>query len=166
VLALAWALDGSNSFLMLLPVGRSVYQTQNWTRLVTGTGMGLAISVILRPAFIQTIYKTWEEESVFDHWQPLVGLLLAAALLDVLILLEIPWILYPLALVGSLGVVVLLVIIYSMVWTMITNHENKYASLREAWVPMVAGYITALLQIGIIDLLRYIWTGTWAGFVM
>jgi uncharacterized membrane protein len=166
VLALAWALDGSNSFLMLLPVGRSVYQTQNWTRLVTGTGMGLAISVILRPAFIQTIYKTWEDESVFDHWQPLVGLLLAAALLDVLILLEIPWILYPLALVGSLGVVVLLVIIYSMVWTMITNHENKYASLREAWVPMVAGYITALLQIGIIDLLRYIWTGTWAGFVM
>ena len=165
-LALAWVLDGSNSFLMLLPVGRSVYVTQNWTRLITGTGMGLAISAVLRPAFIQTIYKTWDEESVFDRWQPLVGLLLVAAVLDVLILLEIPWILYPLALVGSLGVVVLLVMIYGMVWTMITDHENRYASLREAWVPIVAGYSVALLQIGVIDLLRYIWTGTWAGFVL
>ena len=165
-LALAWVLDGSNSFLMLLPIGRSVYTTTNLSRLLTGTGMGLAISVVLRPAFIQTIYTTWEEESVFDDWKKLLGLLLAAALLDVLLLLEIPWILYPLALIGSFGVVILLVAIYTMVWVMITNHENRYARLRDAWVPLAAGYITALLQIGVFDLLRYLWTGTWAGFAL
>lgn len=165
-LALAWVLDGSNSFLMLLPGDRSVYETTNLTRLLTGTGMGLAISVVLRPAFIQTVYTTWEDESVFEDWKKLLGLLLAAALLDLLILLEIPWILYPLALVGSLGVVVLLMVVYCMVWVMITNHENRYARFREIWVPLVGGYMVAMLQIGVIDLLRYLWTGTWAGFVL
>lgn len=164
LMAIAWVLDGSNSFLMMLPGGHAVYTTQNWTRLVTGTGMGLAISAVLRPAFVQTVYKTWDDKSVFDNWKLLLGVIGAAAVLDILILLEIPWILYPLALIGSLGVVVLLTMIYSMVWVMITNHENQYARFRDYWVPMVGGYIVALLQIGIIDLLRFIWTGTWAGF--
>ena len=164
VMALSWVLDGVNSFLMLLPGGHAVYATQNWTRLVTGTGMGLAISVVLRPAFIQTVYKTWDEESSLDNWKALLGLIAAAAVMDVLVLLEIPWILFPLALIGSLGVIVLLTMIYSMVWVMITNHENQYIRFRDYWVPLVGGYIIALLQIGVIDLLRYLWTGTWAGF--
>ena len=166
LMALAWVLDGSNSFLMMLPGGRAIYETQNWTRLVTGTGMGLAISAVLRPAFIQTVYQTWDEESAFDNWKQILGLLLAAAVMDILILLEIPWILYPLALIGSLGVVVLLTMIYSMVLVMITNHENQFAHLRDYWVPLVGGYIVALLQIGVIDLLRYLWTGTWGGFIL
>ena len=166
LMALAWVLDGSNSFLMMLPGGRAIYETQNWTRLVTGTGMGLAISAVLRPAFIQTVYQTWDEESSFDNWKQILGLLLAAAVMDILILLEIPWILYPLALIGSLGVVVLLTMIYSMVLVMITNHENQFAHLRDYWVPLVGGYIVALLQIGVIDLLRYLWTGTWGGFIL
>ncbi len=114
--------------------------------------------------FVQTVYRTWDDESVFDNWKLLLGVLGAAAVLDILVLLEISWILYPLALIGSLGVVVLLTMIYSMVWVMITNHENQYTRLRDYWVPLVGGYIVALLQIGIIDLLRFIWTGTWAGF--
>lgn len=166
LMALAWALDGSNSFLMMLPKGRAIYETQNWTRLVTGTGMGLAISAVLRPAFIQTVYKTWDDESVFDDGKRFLILLVFAAGMDVLILLEIPWILYPLALIGSLGVIVLLTMIYSMVWVMITNHENQYARFRDYWVPLVGGYIIGLLQIGIIDLLRYLWTGTWEGFIL
>ena len=166
LMALVWALDGSNSFLMMLPVGRAVYETQNWTRLVTGTGMGLAIAAVLRPAFIQTVYQTWDDESAFDNWKLLMGLIGAAAILDVLILLDIPWILYPLALIGSLGVVVLLTMIYSMVLVMITNHENQYARFRDYWVPLVGGYIIGLLQIGVIDLLRYLWTGTWEGFIL
>lgn len=164
ILALSWVLDGSNSFLMLLPGAHALYTTQNWTRLVTGTGMGLAISVVLRPAFVQTVYKTWENKSALDDWKYLLGLIGAAALLDGLILLDIPWILFPLALIGSLGVVVLLTMIYSMVLVMITNHENQYAQLRDYWLPLAGGYIVALLQIGVIDLLRYLWTGTWAGF--
>ena len=166
VLALAWALDGVNSFTMLIPGISSVYVTQNWTRLVTGTGMGLAMSAFLLPSFIQTMYKDWREESGFGNWKQLLGVFLAGAALDALLLLEVPWILIPFALIGSAGVVVLLTMVYSMVLVMISKHENQFSKFRDMWVALVGGYVIALIQIGVIDLLRYLWTGTWAGFVL
>lgn len=164
--ALAWGLDGLNSFLMLAPGDLAVYETQNWTRLVTGTGMGLALSAFVFPSFIQTMFRDWEERSGFGSWQKVLGVILMAAVLDVLILLEIPWVLYPLALIGSAGVVVLLVMVYSMVLVMAFRKENIFSSFRELWVPLVGGYILAMLQIGGVDLLRYLLTGSWAGFVI
>lgn len=164
IMALSWVLDGFNSFLMLVPGNPSVYQTQNWTRLVTGTGMGLAISAILLPSFIQTMFTRWEDASALGNWQHVGGLAVIAAIMDVLILLEIPWILYPLSLFSAAGVLVLLVMIYSMVWVMVFNKENTYDHVNQLFVPLVAGFIVALLQIGVIDLARYLWTGTWEGF--
>ena len=164
VMAFAWALDGSNSFLMLVPGITSVYRTQNWTRLVTGTGMGMAILAVLRPSFIQTMYRDWQEESALGNWKQVLGLLGLAALMDLLILMEIPWILFPLALIGSAGVVVLLIMVYSMVLVMLFKKENRYTRFSELYIPLIGGYIVALTQIGAIDLLRYLWTGTWGGF--
>jgi len=84
--------------------------------------------------------------------------------LDFLLLLEIPWLMYVLAVFSALGVLALLTMVYSMVFVMITKKENTYDRFRQLWVPLIAGYTVALLQIGIIDLLRYLWTGTWGGF--
>ncbi len=163
-LALAWALDGSNSFLMLTPVIPSLYQTQNWTRLVTGTGMGMAISAVVLPAFIQTMFMRWEDRSGLGAWRQVLGLFAAAAVMIGLILLEIPWILYPLSLLSAAGVLILLIMIYSMVLVMLFNRDNTYHRLRQLFMPLLGGYTLALMQIGLIDLLRYLWTGTWAGF--
>jgi hypothetical protein len=79
LLAFAWVFDGFNSFLMLVPSVSSLYTTQNWTRLVTGTGMGLAVSAILMPAFIQTMFRTWEDQSAFKDWKSILIIVLAAA---------------------------------------------------------------------------------------
>lgn len=166
LLALAWVLDGANSFTMLVPGIPSVYETQNWTRLITGTGMGLALSAILLPSFIQTVYVDWEDQSAFGNWQQVLGVFLIAAVMDILILLEIPWILFPLALISAVGVIVLLMMVYAVVWVMISKKENTYARFTQMLTPMIGGYIIALLQIGVIDILRYVWTGTWAGFVL
>lgn len=164
LLALAWALDGSNSFLMLVPGISSVYQTQNWTRLVTGTGMGMAISAILLPSFIQTMFNRWKDTSALGNWKQLLGLFVAAAVLDVLILLEIPWILYPLSLLSAAGVLVLLIMIYSMVYVMVLNKDNTYDGYNQLLIPLLVGFTIALMQIGVFDLVRYMWTGTWDGF--
>lgn len=165
-MALAWMVDGANSFSMLVPILPSFYQTQNWTRLVTGTGMGLAVSAFLLPSFVQTMFTRWRAKSPLGNWKQVGGLILAAAVLDGLILLEVPWILYPLALVGAAGVLVLLTMVYSMVWVMIFNRDNSFEKFGELTIPLAAGYITALLQVGVIDLVRYLWTGTWGGFVL
>jgi len=166
VMALGWIFDGANSFSMLVPMLPSLYKTQNWTRLVTGTGMGLAVSAFLLPSFVQTMFTRWRAKSPLGNWKQVGGLILAAAVLDGLILLEVPWILYPLALVGAAGVLVLLTMVYGMVWVMIFNRDNSYERFGELMIPLLAGYITALLQVGVIDLVRYLWTGTWGGFVL
>jgi uncharacterized membrane protein len=137
ILALAWVFDGVNSFSMLIPILPSVYETQNWTRLLTGTGMGLAVSALLWPSFIQTMFTRWIAKSPLGNWKQVGGLLLAAGLLDGLILLEIPWIMYLLALVGAAGVLVLLTMVYSMVWVMIFNRDNSFECFRELMVPLL-----------------------------
>ena len=164
LLAAAWVLDGSNSFLMLVPGISSLYQTHNWTRLITGTGMGLAVSALLLPSFIQTMFIRWEDESALGSWKQVLGLLLAAAGLDILVLLELPWLLYPLSLLSSASVFVLLTMVYSMILVMLFKKENAFDHLKQLLMHLSGGYIFALLQIGAIDLLRYLWTGTWEGF--
>ena len=166
ILALAWVFDGVNSFLMLVPSISSLYQTQNLTRLVTGTGMGLAVSAFVLPAFIQTMFTRWEDTSGLANWKQVIGLLLLAVGLDILVLLEIPWIQYPLALLSSAGVLLLLTMIYSMALVMIFNKENQYRRINQLFTPLVGGFFVALLQIGVIDLLRFYFTGTWTGFVL
>jgi uncharacterized membrane protein len=164
VFALSWVFDGINSFSMLIPRIPSLYQTQNWTRLVTGTGMGLAISSILLPAFIQTMFNDWEETSGLSKWHHILMLLALAAILDMLILFEIPVIQYLLSLLSAASVLVLLTMIYSMVLVMVFKKENTFESANQLFIPLVGGFIIGLIQIGAIDLLRYKLTGTWDGF--
>jgi uncharacterized membrane protein len=166
LMALAWGLDGVNSFTMLVPTLPTVYQTTNLTRLITGTGMGLAVSAILYPSFVQTMFTNWEEQSPFGSWKQVLGLLLLAVVLDILILLEIPWVLYPLSVLSSASVLVLLTLIYSMVLTLLFKKDNTYEGFNQLLIPLVGGFILALLQVGAIDLARYLWTGTWEGFTL
>lgn len=91
----------------------------------------------------------------------IVGLVL---LVDLLILTEHPVVLYPIAIVSVLGVLSLLIIVFSMVWVMMMRLENGFDSLTQMWMPFLAGTTLALLMITVIDLLRFRLTGTWGGF--
>jgi hypothetical protein len=63
-----------------------------------------------------------------------------------------------------LGVLSLLIIVFSMAWLLIMRQENAFTNLRELWMPFLAGTTLAFLMITAIDLLRYTLTGTWGGF--
>jgi uncharacterized membrane protein len=161
IFALAWVMDGINSFTMLMPKLPSLYQTQNWTRLVTGTGMGLAISAILLPAFFQTMFKEWGAASGFGKWYKFLAVLTMAAILDTLVLLEISWLNYIFGLISAASVFVLLTLIYCMVLVMLFKKENTFDNLKQLVIPLIGGFIIGLIQIGVIDLVRYLLTGTW-----
>ena len=164
--ALAWVLDGVNSFAMLTPMLPSLYQTQNWTRLVTGMGMGLALAAFLWPAFVQTMFRQWRDLSPVSSWQQLLLLVGLAGALAGLVWLEIAWVLYPLALLSAFSVIMLLTMVYSMVLVMIFKRENTFNRLRELLIPLISGYVIALIQIGVISVVRFIMTGTWGGFTL
>jgi uncharacterized membrane protein len=169
----AFAIDGVNSYLYLikqiqpgiLPQIPNVYIPNNTLRLFTGSGMGLVIAAMLFPAFNQSIWTDYDDKrTALPGWKAFGLLLAIQTILDLLVLIGSPVILYPLAIVSVLGVWLLLVMVYTIVWVMITGHDNKYTKLRQLWVPILAGLTIALIQTTAIDMLRFWLTGTWGGF--
>lgn len=165
---LAFGLDGSNSYLYLLKQTSpdafssipNLYIPNATLRLLTGSGMGIALASILFPAFNQTVWRTSNPERALD-WKKLAALVGIVAVIDLLILTENPLVLYPVAILSTLGVLTLLTIVFTMTWLMIMRQENAFQQLREMWMPFLAGLTLALLMISAIDLLRFTLTGTW-----
>lgn len=160
----AFGLDGVNSTLHFFPDFQGPYQPQNWLRLLTGTGLGLGIAAVIVPVVNQTIWAEYDGRPVLAGWQEFLPLLGLAGLLDLAILSDQPVLLYPLALLSGVSILGLLGMIYGMVWIMIAKKENRFRSLQSAWVPLTAGFLTAVVQIALIDAGRFWLTGTWAGF--
>ena len=163
-LVLAFGGDGLNSYLHLFPGAPGLYEPQNWLRLLTGSGMGIVIAVVLYPSFNQTIWKDWDHRPAIGSWQVLGGLFLLTLLLDAVVLTENPIILYPLALIGAGGVLVILSMVYSMILVITFKVENHFQSVFQVILPLTSGFGIGLLQIVLIDLLRFWLTGTWDGF--
>lgn len=161
---LAFALDGLNSFFSLIPDAPYLYEPQNWTRLLTGTGMGLVIAVALYPSFNQTVWQDYDPRPAIASWQSFLVLAILAILLDLIMLTENSFVLYPLALISAAGVLGLLTVVYSMVWVMILRTENTYQRLNQLMLPLLGGFGFALVQILLLDVGRFLLTGTWDGF--
>ena len=167
---LAFAIDGSNSYLYLLKTTTGafgnipfLYIPNNTLRLFTGSGMGIALASILYPAFNQSAWKDADPGRALD-WKKLGVLMGVVFLVDLAILTENPVILYPIAFLSVFGVLALLIMVFSMVWLLVMRQENAFASLRELWLPFLAGTTLTFLMITAIDLLRLKLTGTWGGF--
>ena len=167
----AFGIDGSNSYLYLLKTTApgvlsnipNLYIPNNTLRLLTGSGMGIALASILYPAFNQSVWKTDDTERALD-WKKLGILVGIVLLIDLAILTESPIILYPIAFLSVLGVLALLIMVFSLMWLLLMRQENAFNSLKEMWMPFLAGTTLAFLMITVIDLLRFKLTGTWGGF--
>ncbi len=160
----AFAIDGLNSYMSLFPGAPTLYEPQNWSRLLTGTAMGLAIAIVLYPAFNQTTWQTWEARPSIGSLRSVTILFGFALLLDWIVFTENPIFLYPLSLVSAAGVLVILTMVYCMLWLMLLRFENRYQRLSQMLVPLTAGFGLAVLQIALLDFARYFITGTWEGF--
>lgn len=164
VFVAAFGVDGVNSFLHLIPGAPSLYEPQNWLRLLTGTGMGLGIAAAIFPAFNQTVWAEWDQRPALGSLPKFGLLVVLALLLDGAVLTNNSTILYPLALISAATVLVLLTLIYTMVWLMVLRRENRFQSLYQLVLPLTGGFGMGLLQIVLLDAARFFLTGTWDGF--
>jgi uncharacterized membrane protein len=160
----AFGIDGVNSYLHFFPGFKGLYEPQNWLRLVTGTGIGIAISALLYPAFNQSTWKDWDERKVFSDFRSLGVLLVLAVILDLVVISEFWPVMVILSLISAAGVLVLLIMVYSMVFLMLLRKENTFERLRQMFIPLAGGFLMAMLQIATLDVVRYWLTGTWSGF--
>jgi len=65
--------------------------------------------------------------------------------------------------VSALAVLTLLTSVNSMLVVMIVRRENVVDTWSQAIVPLLAGFTVSLVQIGVIDVVRYALTGTLSG---
>jgi len=168
---LAFAIDGSNSYLALLKQSYgsafvkipNLYVTNNVTRVFTGSGMGIAMASVLFPMYNQTIWRVPEDKPALEwlRFGILVGIVL---LFDFGALSDIDAILYFIAILSTLGVLALLTMVFSIVWVMIMKQDNAFDHLHQLWLPAVAGLTLAFILILSIDLFRFNLTHTWTGF--
>lgn len=156
--------DGLNSYLTLFPGAPRLYEPQNWLRLTTGSLAGLALGALVYPVLNQTLWKHWENRPALKNLREL-GLLVALAVVVIgLVLTENPVVLYPLALLSAAGVVALLTALFTTVLLILTRRANRVERWTGALVPLLAGFAVAMLQIGLVDAMRFAIFHTWAGF--
>jgi uncharacterized membrane protein len=164
IFVLAFIVDGLNSYLSLIPGINSVYEPRNILRLFTGTGVGLVLAAALFPAFNQSVWKRIDRRSALDSLRALSILIVLALILDLIVLTENPIFLYPLALISAAGVIVLLTMVYTIILLMAVRKECQYTNFKELVFPLTIGFGMALMQIALLDFIRYWLTGTWDGF--
>lgn len=171
VLFLAFAVDGVNSYTTLmrtLTPGTlgfipALYATDSVTRVFTGSGVGVVLAAVLYPMYNQSVWQTPGPGRALD-WRKLGLLLGLIVLVDVAILTESPLVLYPVAILSSLGVLALLSLVFSIVWIMVMRQDNTFGTTRQLWLPAAAGATLAFVMILGIDLIRFGLTHTWSGF--
>jgi uncharacterized membrane protein len=156
--------DGVNSTANLLPGVPQVYEPNNWLRMATGFLMGMAIGNLLIILWHQSWWKNMSALPALTGWKHLLLIVLVNAVLGVLVWLRIPWLFFPIAILSTGMIVILLSMIYTLIWIIIFKKENSFETYGEGLSFILAGLATAVIQIGLLDLLRYNLTGTWQGF--
>ena len=166
-LFLIYLSDGINSALHLYPGFQqwSIYEPNNTLRLFSGLGMGIAISGMLYPLLGQSIWREVNLQPALSGFGEVGFLFGGGVLLGLMILFGNPLILYPLILLSSAGLILLLTILYGMIWVILFKRENSFRSWSELTWWAVGGFASAWVQVLVIDLVRYHITGTWSGFL-
>jgi uncharacterized membrane protein len=168
---LAFAIDGTNSYVYLLKLTSAgaldhipnLYVPNNTLRLFTGSGMGIALAAVLFPVVNQTIWRHLDDRPALD-WKPLGILAAIIVAVNLLILTDSIFVLYPIAFISALGTLSLLVMVFMILWIIIMKQDNAFDRPGQLWLAFASGLTLALLLILGIDLLRLQFTGTWSGF--
>lgn len=149
-----WAFDGLNSYMTFFPGAPNLYQPQNWLRLTTGLLNGLTLIIFVFPVFNFTLWRDpLRERAIKNIWE-LLAFLPVVALLALAIQAEVDVLLYPLAILSSLGVMLMLTIINSMIATVVLGREGYAQKWSQALVSLTIGLALAILQLTAMVLLR------------
>lgn len=157
-------MDGINSSLGFVSGLPQLYPPSNWLRLITGFLMGMVIANLLMVLWHQTWWKQASTLPVLSGWLHLGSIVLANGIAGILIWLRIPFLFYPVAFLSTMTILVLLSMIYCLIWIIIFKKENSFDSYGKGLRFIFAGLATAVIQIGLLDLIRYRLTGSWQSF--
>ena len=158
---LFFALDGINSSLTLLPGLKPLYPPSNLLRLISGLLMGIALANLVLALWNQTLWVEQDPTPILRKWGQLGWLILLCAAAGALVIADVGILYYPIAILSTFSVFVILSMIYSLLWCIVLKKENSMHLFRDGFRIFIMGIITAIVQVGVMDLLRYLLSGTW-----
>lgn len=150
---LAWAFDGANSYLALLSLPH-LYEPSNLLRLITGTLQGLAIASFLLPVANLVLWAAPAPVRSVASGADLLWLLTGGALIVALVSSDLPWLLYPLALLSGLTIVGLFGLLNGMLVLMLLRREARAVRWAPLAAPLLVGGALALVELAAIGLVR------------
>lgn len=157
-------IDGINSYSHFFPNAPHLYEPQNWLRLATGMGAGLALGIIISPALAQSLWRLPSLAPVVANWREFGGLLLLGAVTIALVLSNQAAILYVLAVASTGGLVLVVTALNTAVLLIVLRRDARALSWSQAVVPLLAGLGLAIIEISAISAARWTITGTMFGF--
>ena len=161
---IAWLVDGGNSYLNGLLGHAPLYPPNNTLRLITGLGMGLSMSTAIVILFNLVTWQKKEKVSPIRFFPPLLLILFIAAILVPVILVENEILMTIFAYLSTGMIVIVLTALYTIVWIIFLQKENSFNHTKEMVLILNAGFFCALMQITLLDAVRFALTGTWASF--
>ena len=157
-------IDGINSYLHFFPNAPHVYQPQNWLRLTTGMGTGLAMGLIMWPALAQTLWANAEFRPIISSWRELAGFVALLLVGIFLLLSNQALLLYVLAIVSIFGLLGILLSINLVLGLILLHRDGRALTWRETAVPLLIGLTLAIIELSLISTIRLSITGTMTGF--
>jgi uncharacterized membrane protein len=153
-LFLFWAGDGLNSFISDILNRPFLYETTNLTRLVSGFGMGLTMATALMTLFNVTVWKDRVDSPLLNHPLQVIGYAGLSAGMGAMLLFSGQTIFTILSYIGIGTVLVIITMLYTVFWVIMTRREMQFTHLSSLWLYFVAGFSTAMVQINLLYILR------------
>jgi hypothetical protein len=155
-------LDGFNAFFYDLKFLPHLYAPRLDLRLGTGLLCGYAFAGILLPV---VNYSLWRDASrdarpIIANWKQFLGGFGVLAIVYVLNASGVGILLYPLSIIASASVLILVALINVVFLLSIFAKEGSASTWRDALNPFAAGVAFALVELGLLSLLRYAVMGT------
>lgn len=147
-------LDGLNSYLSFFPNTPTLYEPSNLLRLTTGTLNGLALSIIVLPVFNFTLWRQVSPRRSIRGFRDLTVVVALAAVMVLVVQAELDFLLYPLAILSTLSVLIMLTAVNTMIILIVTRRENMAGTWLDALPPLSLGLLVTLAEIAGMDLFR------------
>ena len=152
-----WALfgiDGLNSYLALLGAPH-LYEPHHLLRILTGSLNGMALTILVWPVFNFSLWKETDSLPVVRNLRELGAIVAVAWALALVVYAEPSFLLYPVALLSSFGVLFMLTLVNSLVVLAVMRREASAVTWRDAVLPLTLGLAMALLEIALLNFVRF-----------
>lgn len=147
-------IDGVNSTISIIPSAPQLYHTTNIHRIITGTLFGLALSMLFIPIFNTAIWTRPSGDRTIKNWRELISLIVAALVIDAVVLTQADWLLYPITIISIVGPLFLLGFMGAVIVLTMRNLANAISRWKQMVVPLMGGVALGLVLITLMDIFR------------